>query len=307
MKKLFLYLLMPLAMGLASCNREPVSTSSAKVMSCSKVILNGELGDSSEGEVGFCYSSTENDPTPDNSEHVEFYNYDSSSEYNIEVAKLRPSTTYYFRAYRNTEEGQILAPNVLSFTTPEFQPEAIDLGLSVKWASCNIGALAPEEYGDYFAWGETAPKKLYDWSTYKLCNGTDRSLTKYCYREDFGTVDNKEVLELEDDAAAVNWGGNWRTPTQEEFVELVEKCAWTWRTENGVYGCAIVAPNGNCIFIPASGMREGDELINDGVRGCYWTSNAERSIPIYYQFHESGGVWIGNTRCNGRPVRAVCP
>ena len=101
--------------------------------------------------------------------------------------------------------------------------EYVDLGLpsGIKWATCNVGATTPEEYGDYFAWGETQPKDYYDWSTYKYCNGDEYSITKYCTRSTYGTVDIKTTLELSDDAARVNWGGKWRMPTIEEQKELL--------------------------------------------------------------------------------------
>ena len=93
--------------------------------------------------------------------------------------------------------------------------EFVDLGLSVMWATTNIGANAPEEYGDYFAWGEVSPKETYGWKTYKYCEGSYKTLTKYNYDSSKGAVDNKTVLDYSDDAARVNWGGNWRMPTYE--------------------------------------------------------------------------------------------
>ena len=92
--------------------------------------------------------------------------------------------------------------------------------MSVKWATCNVGATKPEEYGDYFAWGETDPKSTYDWSTYKYCNGSSSTLTKYNTDNSQGTVDNKTTLDLSDDAARANWGDSWRMPTDAELTEL---------------------------------------------------------------------------------------
>ena len=121
--------------------------------------------------------------------------------------------------------------------TPTGDPRAIDLGLSVKWASCNVGATAPEEYGGYYAWGETEEKSDYNWITYKHCNGSNETtMTKYCTDSSYGTVDNKTTLEQEDDVATVKWGGNWRIPTREELQELIDKCTWTWTTYNEVNG-----------------------------------------------------------------------
>ena len=124
--------------------------------------------------------------------------------------------------------------------------EYVDLGLSVKWATCNVGAVSPEDYGDYFAWGETEPKDFYAWSTYKWCNGSYDTLTKYCTDSKYGTVDNKTVLDLEDDAAHVNWGGDWRMPTKAEQDELYNNCTWEWTTQNGVNGYKVTSKiNGN--------------------------------------------------------------
>ena len=133
--------------------------------------------------------------------------------------------------------------------------EYVDLGLpsGLKWATCNVGATAPEEYGDYFAWGETETKATYDLSNYKWCNGTYESMTKYCTNSEYGIVDNKTTLELSDDAARVNWGGSWRMPTKAEQDELrnTDNCTWEWTTQNGVNGYKVTSKkNGNSIFLP---------------------------------------------------------
>lgn len=135
--------------------------------------------------------------------------------------------------------------------------QAVDLGLpsGTLWASCNVGATKPEEYGDYFAWGETIGykngKTNFSWDTYKWCNGAGDKLTKYCNRSSYGNdgfTDNKTELDLEDDAAYVNWGRQWRMPSFDQIKELTHKCSWTWTTQNGVGGCKAVGPNGNSIF-----------------------------------------------------------
>ena len=102
-----------------------------------------------------------------------------------------------------------------SWNEPQDEHEWVDLGLTsgTLWATCNVGATAPEDYGDYFAWGETEPKEDYSWSTYKWCNGSYKTQTKYCTNSKYGTVDDKTELEPEDDAAFVNWGSTWRMPT----------------------------------------------------------------------------------------------
>ncbi|MBQ7819706.1 MAG: hypothetical protein IJ341_08415 [Bacteroidales bacterium] len=188
----------------------------------------------------------------------------------------------------------------------------VDLGLSVKWATCNVGADSPEEYGDYFAWGETTPKTTYDWSTYKYCNGTYDSMTKYCTSSSYGTVDNKTTLELSDDAAHVNWGGSWRMPTKAEQDELrnTDNCTWTWTTQNGVNGYKVTSnKNGNSIFLPAAGYRNGSNLSYAGSRGDYWSSSlgTSGSYSAYDVVFSSGYVlWRNYYRYFGRSVRAVC-
>ena len=189
--------------------------------------------------------------------------------------------------------------------------EYVDLGLSVKWATMNVGAHAPEEYGDYFAWGETEPKSTYSWETYKWCNGSETTMTKYCTKSDYGTIDNKTVLELSDDAAHANWGGTWRMPTVDEIKELDEKCKWEWTTQNGVNGQKVTGPNGNSIFLPAAGFRNGSRLFNAGHYGDYWSSSLNMSCSsyaYYVNFDSSNVDWYYNyDRHNGRNVRAVCP
>jgi hypothetical protein len=186
----------------------------------------------------------------------------------------------------------------------------VDLGLSVKWATCNVGSDSPEDYGDYFAWGETKPKSVYDWSTYKWCKGSKTTMTKYCTDRDYGTVDNKTQLDLSDDAAHVNWGGSWRMPTYKEFNELREKCSWTWTTENGVKGYKVVSKtNGNSIFLPAAGYRFSSSLGDAGSRGYCWSSSLGTGSPDgagFVYFGSSDVGWSNDGRCYGQSVRPVC-
>ena len=188
--------------------------------------------------------------------------------------------------------------------------EYVDLGLSVKWATCNVGATKPEEYGDYFAWGETQPKNTYDWSTYKWCNGSFNTLTKYNNSSSYGTVDNKTVLDKTDDAAAVNWGGSWRMPTTEEQQELINNCTWTWTTQNGVNGYKVTSKsNGNSIFLPAAGYRNDSSLNDAGSYGFYWSSSLDTYTPydVYeLYFYSVYMLWNYNNRHSGQSVRPVC-
>lgn len=189
--------------------------------------------------------------------------------------------------------------------------EWVDLGLpsGTKWATMNVGADSPEDYGDYFAWGETVPKANYSWSTYKWCKGSSTTQTKYCTSSSDGTVDNKTVLDLADDAANANWGGDWRMPTKTEQDELRTECTWIWVQKNGVNGYTVIGPNGNSIFLPAAGYRCDFDLSNAGSYGDYWSS----SLYTYYSFYAYGlssysdGVFWNyyDYRSRGQSVRPV--
>ena len=186
--------------------------------------------------------------------------------------------------------------------------EYVDLGLSVKWATCNVGASKPEDYGDYFAWGETSTKSTYKSSTYKWCNGTETTLTKYNTSSSTGTVDNKTQLDLSDDAARANWGGSWRMPTDTELTELREQCTWRWTTQNGVKGCKVTSKsNGNSIFLPAAGYREGSSHLHAGSRGTYWSSSLRTGYAWYVNLGFDGVYRRSNSRRFGFTVRPVCP
>ena len=186
--------------------------------------------------------------------------------------------------------------------------EWVDLGLSVKWATCNVGATSPEEYGNYYAWGETEPKTTYSWATYKWCNGSYNTQNKYCTSSTYGTVDNKTVLELADDAARANWGGQWRMPTDEEWTELRENCTWTWTTKNGVNGYEVKGTNGNSIFLPAAGYRGNDDLYGVGGDGSCWSSSLVTGNPsdaCCVNFYSDDVYGSSRSRGYGRSVRPV--
>ena len=190
------------------------------------------------------------------------------------------------------------------------QCDYVDLGLpsGTLWATCNVGASAPEEYGDYFAWGETEPKEVYNWETYKWCNCTEFSLTKYCTNSNFGTVDNTRVLDLEDDAAYVNMGPSWRMPSEAQQVELFQKCTWQWKTMNGVNGRLITGPNGNSIFLPAAGERFYSLLLDAGSMSDYWSRELSSGNPICakgIRFKSDDIFWLDGARAYGKSVRAV--
>jgi len=191
----------------------------------------------------------------------------------------------------------------------------VDLGLpsGTMWATCNVGANSPEEYGDYFAWGETEPKSDYSWSTYKYCKGTENTMTKYCTSSSYGTVDNKTELEPSDDAATANWGSGWQMPSSEQRDELINSSytTTTGTTMNGVKGWKITSKsNGNSIFLPAAGGCGGTSLNNAGSSGGYWSRSLDTSCSndayvMYFYFsriYASGysGRYYG---LSVRPVR----
>ena len=194
--------------------------------------------------------------------------------------------------------------------TPVDVHEYVDLGLpsGTLWATCNIGASSPEQYGDYFAWGETAPKNAYNWSNYKWCNGSDNTMTKYCVNNSYGSVDNKTELDPEDDAAYVNWGSSWRMPTNQQLIELIQNCSWEWTSMNDVYGQLGTGPNGKTLFLPASGYRSEVWLYNTGSGACSWSRSLmpDYSNNAFYLDLGSGIVdWNLFPRFYGFTVRAV--
>ena len=221
--------------------------------------------------------------------------------------------------YIYCSDGNVIKVDSISMIAPSENVDShngheyVDLGLSVKWATCNVGATKPEEYGDYFAWGETQPKSTYDWSTYKYCNGSHTTLTKYCTTSSYGTVDNKTTLDLSDDAARANWGGSWRMPTDAELTELREQCTWIWTTQNGVYGYKVTSKKSGytnkSIFLPAAGRRSGSSLDLAGRQGDYLSSSLGTDYPssAYELYFDSGSVGsYGNGRSGGSSVRPVC-
>ena len=210
-------------------------------------------------------------------------------------------------------------------TTPSTM-EYVDLGLpsGLKWAKCNLGASKPSDYGDYYAWGETAPKADFTWDTYKWMQAGHshwRYITKYTFADgQTGGIwydsagafigDNKTVLDAADDAATANLGSPWRMPTKVEIAELITKCTWTWTTQDGVEGCQVDGPNGNAIFLPATGHYEESGLIYAGTRGNYWSSSldsADCTTARGDDFFSGGGASGKYYRYYGLAVRPVRP
>lgn len=179
-------------------------------------------------------------------------------------------------------------------------PEAVDLGLSVKWASFNVGATSPEDFGDYFAWGETKPKKNYTWDNYKFGNNTD-NLTKY------NAQDQLTTLLPEDDAVHVNWGNNWRMPTEEEYQELINNITSEWVTDyngTGVSGRLFTAENGNTLFLPAAGIAFESQFFFE-YSGQYWTSSLGRYLYLIGGEDGEQLKILSIERFIGFPIRGV--
>lgn len=187
--------------------------------------------------------------------------------------------------------------------------EAVDLGLSVKWANMNVGATKDSGFGSYFAWGEVKPKKYYSWGTYIWSQGDSKFLLKY------STSDRRIQLTPSDDAARANWGGEWRMPTIEEYEELIDpaKCTWEWITKDGVNGYKVTGKKtGNSIFLPITGFRFYEGVQFRAIKGIYWTSmlysgNPNKAWCLEFDFSDvdiSFGKLSAN-RFSGRCIRAV--
>lgn len=195
---------------------------------------------------------------------------------------------------------------------------AVDLGLSVLWAPCNLcdnGFAMPGEYGDYYAWGEVLSKSIFDWSTYKWCDGNEYTLTKYNNNTSYGQVDDKTTLDPEDDAASAILGGTWRMPTHADFVELQKNCSVVWVKENGIRGRRFTSNidgyTDKSIFIPAAGfvgIGGSSDVYNDGTLGRYWSSTIYTGYPhtaYTLNFDSSNVGWVYGNYYAGFSIRPV--
>ncbi len=226
--------------------------------------------------------------------------------------------TYVFTAFEDNSLIQVTGVAVPS--NIDLNGHAyVDLGLpsGTLWATCNVGANNPEEYGDHVAWGEVNTKNRYDWITYKYSSDISSELTKYCTDSEYGKngfTDNKTVLDPADDAATAKWGGDWRMPTSSEQQELLNECDWKW-TENynntGVAGRIVTGKNGNSIFLPAAGRRVPSNPNLAGSLGSYWSSSLYEGNPrCAYSFYFNGDnnrdLSKNSERSLGKSVRPVC-
>ena len=224
-----------------------------------------------------------------------------ASAQGIVVNKLDGTKAYY-------KASEVQSVGVYGYGEgPDDNPELheyVDLGLpsGTLWATCNVGASSPEEYGDYFAWGELEPKQEYTEETYEHIKKGFLGINKYVALGDISG-------NAQYDAARSNWGGSWRLPTKGEMEELEENCTWSWTTQGGKRGCNVTGPNGNSIFLPAAGFRGGSSLFGAGSSGNYWGSAPYDSDSIYYayylNFNSSSRYMNGYSRSRGRSVRPV--
>lgn len=251
-------------------------------------------------ERGICWSTSSQ---PDVNDQCATSGVGSGS-FTCEMTGLEDNTTYYVRAYAKMYDYVVYGEQ-RSFKTEEddeiCDPDGeisghgyVDLGLpsGKKWATCNVGASSPEDYGDYFAWGETSPKAEYT---------SENSIT---YGEQMSDISGNAQY----DAATANWGGSWRMPTGEEMQELVAHCEWEWTQVNGVNGAKVIGPNGSCIFLPAAGYRYRTSLYNGGDHGDYWSSTPSdyydgNACSLYfYSVNEYVGYGNRGNGCTVRPI-----
>jgi serine/threonine protein kinase len=289
--------------------------------------FDGSRGDVFKNEVFYVelfqgYNCKNNFYRIDGAERVRHNSPEDS--YERGYLSLNETQFVVIKSYHTSINGINIKISTQRYEVKKRSASAVDLGLSVKWADCNLGATRSKNYGSYFAWGEINPKinyilshsyySHYKWDTYKLCNGSPSSLRKYSTNNKYGIVDNKINLEAIDDAATKLWGGNWRIPTKEEFQELIDKCEWKKKEIYGNRGYEIISKiNGNRIFLPAAGCRIEDNLEGEELYGYYWSSTLDESDPrLAYMLNfgvEKGRSYKNHKslRYIGRCVRPVCP
>ena len=275
----------------------------------------GEVTDDGGAEVterGICWSTNAN-PTLNNN-HIA--SGTGAGAFTAAMSGLEANTTYQVRAYAINEKGTAYGLD-REFVTigggNDCDYDYVDLGLpsGTLWATCNVGANLPEEYGDYFAWGETEMKTIYTFETYKYCNGNQISITKYCNNPNYGYngyTDALTALESEDDAAMINWCDDWCMPTVEQYRELLENTESIWTTINDVSGRLFTASNGNAIFLPAAGFLTRDiEAQDAGIKGYYWSKSLFTDPDGAWKFGFYGGdcELVGHNRADGFSIRPV--
>lgn len=270
--------------------------------------------DDGSGSVGVCWDTTPN-PSLQSSSTKELTYDNEKQQYFGVLDNLQENTTYYLRLYIS-DPGSFVYGDEITFTTQSY----VDLGLSVKWGTANVGTSAEYPYGQYFAWGEIDSKKVYNLDTYKW--GTfDDDYTKYVTdsKYAYSTIDNKTVLDLEDDAAYVHLNHKAQIPTKEQWEELISSCDWKREEKNGMYGYRVTSKtNQNSIFLPALGYMSNQQLDDSGYL-YYWSKSLNTTTnPCAWCFYGDNGVYYSSTkrtvytykiynmrRPYGLPIRAV--
>lgn len=273
-----------------------LTTENAVNITITSAVLSGSVTNSdAANEIktkGFCWGTSQNSGIESNVTT----NGSGVGSYTSNIYNLSPNTTYFYRTYLTTNYGTIYGEQKNFKTLGCINGhEYVDLGLpsGLKWATCNVGAITPEDYGDYFAWGETSPKADYT---------LENSIT---YEEQMSDISGNAQY----DAATANWGRSWRMPTIDEMQELVDHCEWEWTEVNGVNGSRVIGPNGSYIFLPAAGYRHGTSLCYDGVYGRYWSSTPDDGNSDYYAYElgfDDGGEDVNySSRFLGLTVRPI--
>ncbi|MBR4774862.1 MAG: hypothetical protein IK008_02035 [Bacteroidales bacterium] len=303
--------------ALTACTEKLTSTGEASDITDRSATLTGyanlplELGDA---EVGIMYGEKR---SFEDGRKIVAAGLDGHNSFSVTVIGLAPNTKYYYKSY--VQNGLAVKNGaVRSFTTkkPQCPAGAVDLGImmtredgscyTLYWAKSNLSDKGlcphPEDYGDYYAWGETETKSDYQWDTYK---------SKYNTIISSGSVEKKTVFEITDDVAHVKLGGKWRLPTDAEWTALMTQCTWTWVTDykgSGINGRLVTASNGSSIFLPAAGGRYNTARYNTGTSGNYWSSSLNTANPDsawYIAFHADDADMYDYDRCYGFSVRPV--
>lgn len=190
-------------------------------------------------------------------------------------------------------------------------PQVVDLGLisGTRWASCNLGASQPWEYGGYYAWGETEEKDVYNHATYRYFEGEDTNGDGFYEKDEKCENLGENICNTEYDVAHMKLGDGWQMPTREQFMELIDNCIKEWTELHGVKGLKFIGPNGNSIFLPAGGCRNGSGFDNFGDSGCYWSSMVSTHARFNAHnllFSSSYAFWYGYcSRSIGHSIRPV--
>ncbi len=274
-----------------------VTTSEVTDITTNSAVCGGEVTSDGEAVIlarGVCYSITQNPTIEDN----KTTDGEGMGTFTSLMSDLLPNTTYYVRAYA-TNEIETIYGDEMSFTTEEETTgivnghDWVDLGLpsGLKWATCNVGATAPEQYGDYYSWGEVETKTAYN---------SNNCSTMYQQVDDFSG-------DPQYDVARKKWGDAWRMPTKEEQEELLNNCTWELTTINGFSGYKVTGPNGNSIFLPAAGYYYDTYVNFDGYYGGYWSStpHEDTDSAYYLGFDDKEQRENAYYRSDGQSVRAV--